>query len=209
MAGLAGRLRALDKDWAHVGVNDNYLLERTCMKPLVQAVAVLSVLFAVPAFAAPAAPAAQAAVPGPAHVKAVQDLLGAMHVENVLRGVAARSRYPSEAQRNAVFAKLDKTPPAEIYQRMAPSLARVIAPATATEMTRFYNTPYGKQVIHRKYNSGVQLSMPGMTTGIPPEEKKERKRAAYVEASKELANAEPAVEHEAFKLLQSISNEKR
>ena len=144
-----------------------------------------------------------------AHVKAVQDLLGAMQIENVLRGVAARSRYQSQAQRQAVFAKLDKTPPAEVYQRMAAPLAQVISADTANEMTRFYNTPYGKQLIDRKYNSRAQIIMPGMRTVVPPEEKKERKRAVYVQASKELADAEPAIEHEAFKLLQLISKEKR
>lgn len=32
---------------------------------------------------------------------------------------------------------------------------------------------------------------------------------AHVKASKELADAEPAIEHEAFKLLQQIDKEKR
>ena len=179
------------------------------MKFVVHAVLGLSLVFAAPAFAATTAPAGQTAVPDPAHVKAVQDLLGAMQIENVLRGVAARSRYQSEAQRKEVFAKIAKTPPAEIYQRMAPPLARVISADTATEMTRFYNTPYGKQVIHNKYNSSAQIIMPGMRAMVPPEEKKERKRAAYVQASKELAAAEPAIEHEAFQLLQLINKEKR
>ena len=179
------------------------------MKSVIQAVFSLSMVFANPAFAATAAPAAQAATPDAAHVKAVEDLLSAMQVENVLRGVAARSRYQSVAQREAVFAKLDKTPPAEIYRRMAPPLAAVISADTAIEMTRFYNTPYGKSVIHNKYNSRPQLIMPGVTPPIAPEEKKERKRAAYVRASKELADAEPAIDHEAFKLLQVINQEKR
>jgi hypothetical protein len=179
------------------------------MKFVVHAALGLSLACAAPAFAATAAPANQAAAAAPAHVKAVQDLLGAMQVENVLRGVAGRSRYANDAQRKAVFAKIDKTPPAEVAQRLAPALAPVISADTASEMTRFYNTPYGKQVIHRKYNSGVQLSMPGMTTSVAPEEKKERKRAAYVQASKELAAAEPAIEREAFKLLQQINKEKR
>ena len=43
---------------------------------------------------------------------------------------------------------------------------------------------------------------------MPPEEKKERKRAAYVQASKELADAQPAIEREAFKLLQLINTQK-
>lgn len=178
------------------------------MKFVVQAALGLSLVFMNPAFAASTAPAAQAAVSGPAHVKAVQDLLGAMQVEKVLRGVAARSRYQSEAQRKAVFAKLDRTPPAVVYQRLAAPLSLVISADTATEMTRFYQTPYGKQVIHKKYNSGSQIMMPGMKPVVPPEEKKERKRAAYVKASKELADAEPMIEREAFKLLQQINKEK-
>lgn len=182
------------------------------MKFVVQAILGLSLMVAGPASAAgvaPSSPPAQAALSGPAHVKAVQDLLGAMHVEYELRGVAGRTRYPNEALRKAVFAKLDKMAPAEVYQRLAPPLARVISADTAVEMTRFYNTPYGKQVIQRKYNSGAQLSFPGARAAVPPEEKKERKRAAYVLASKELAAAEPMVQHEAFKLVQLVSKEKR
>lgn len=178
------------------------------MKFAVQAALGLLLALAAPAFAATPAPVAQAAAFSPAHVKAVQDLLGAMQIENVLRGVASRSRYQSEAQRQAVFAKINKTPPAEVYQRMATPLAQVISADTATEMTRFYNTPYGKQVIHRKYNNSAQIMFPGMKAAVPPEEKKERKRAAYVKASTELASAEPAIDREAFKLLQSIDKEK-
>jgi hypothetical protein len=170
------------------------------MKFAVLAVLALSLVFA---------PAAQAAAPAPSHVKAVQDLLGAMQAENVLRGVASRSRYQSDAQRKAVFAKIDKTPPAEVYQRLAPALAAVISSDTAAEMTRFYHTPYGKQVIYRKYNNRGGIIFPGMREVVPPEEKKERKRAAYVNASTELAKAEPVIEHEAFKLLQAIDKEKR
>ena len=177
------------------------------MKFAVQAVLGLSLVFTAPAFAATTVPAAQATAANPAHVKAVQDLLAAMQIEKALKGVAARSRYPTEAQKQAVFAKLDKTPPAEVYQRLAPTLTSAISVDTAIEMTRFYNTPYGKQVIYKKYNSAAQLVMPGMTTAVAPEEKKERKRAAYVKASKELADAEPAIEHEAFKLLQMINKE--
>jgi hypothetical protein len=51
--------------------------------------------------------------------------------------------------------------------------------------------------------------MPGMKAAVPPEELKERKRAAYVQASKALADAQPMIEHEAFKLLQLINKEKR
>ena len=76
-------------------------------------------------------------------------------------------------------------------------------------MTRFYTSPYGQQVIHDRYNSRAQIMMPGASAAVPPEERKERKRAAYVEASKELAAAEPAIDHEAFVLLQQIDKERR
>lgn len=192
-----------------------FLSEGNCMKFAVHTVLGLSLVFAAPAFAAPAAaPApvaapAAAVAPSAAHVKAVQDLLGAMQVEKLLRGVAGRSRYQSAAQRQAVFAKLDKTPPAEVQRRLAGPLAQVISAETATEMTRFYQTPYGKQLIAQKYDSAPQIVMSGMKPVLAPEEKKERKRAAYVKASKELADAQPAIEREAFQLLQTINKEKR
>ena len=179
------------------------------MKFAVHLVLGLSVAFANPAFAAATPPAAPLAISKPAHIKAVQDLLGAMQIEKVLKGVAARSRYPNETQKQAVLAKLDKIAPAEIYQRLAPALTNAISADTALEMNRFYNTVYGKQVIYKKYNSGAQLIVPGATKAVPPEEKKERKRPAYVKASKELDEAEPVIEHEAFKLVQLINKEKR
>jgi hypothetical protein len=179
------------------------------MKLVVHAVLGLSLLAANAASAKGTAPAAQSAAPTPAHVKAVQDLLSAMQIQKVLRGVAFRSHYQSEAQRQAVLAKIDKMPPAEVVQRMAPPLAHAISFDTALEMTRFYNTPYGKQVIYRKYNSRAQIIIPGMAAAVLPEEKKERKRAAFVHASQELADAEPVIEHEAFNLLQQINKEKR
>jgi hypothetical protein len=179
------------------------------MKFALQAVLGLSILLAAPAFAAaPVAPLPSAA-PTAAHVTAVQDLLSTMQIEKVLRGVAGRSRYPSEQQRQAVFAKIDKTPPAEVAQRMAPPLARVISADTAIEMTRFYRTPYGKQVLDKKYNGRAQMLFPGMTAAVAPEEKKERKRAAYVRASRELADAQSAIDHEAFNVLQEINRDKR
>jgi len=179
------------------------------MKLLVQTMLGLSLIFTEPGFAVAAAGDVQTVAPTPAHVKAVQDLLGVMQVDKVLRGVAARSGYPSEAQRKAVFAKLDRVPPAEVYQRLAPQLAHFISADTAIEMTRFYRTPYGKQVIYKKYNNRGGIMFPGAKEVVPPEEQQARKRAAYVKASKELAAAEPVVEREAFKLLQKINSEKR
>lgn len=179
------------------------------MKFAVHAALALSFAIANPGFAAAAAAPAPAAAVTPAHVQAVQDLLASMQIEKVLNGVAARSRYSTEAQRQAVYAKLDKTPPAEVYRRMAPALAPAISMATATEMTRFYQTPYGKQVINKRYNSGAEIQMPGMRARVPAEEVQARKRPEYVEASRELAAAEPLIDREAFKLLQLIDKEKR
>ena len=179
------------------------------MKSVFPVVVSLSLLFVNPAFAVTPAPAPPEVAGNAAHVKAVQELLSAMQIQKVLTGVAGRSRYASDAQRQAVYAKLDKIPPAEIYQRMAPPLAKVISADTATEMTRFYGTPYGKKVVYKRYNTGAQIMMPGMTTAVPAEEKAERKRPEYVRASKELESAEPAIEHEAFVLLQAINKEKR
>ena len=182
------------------------------MKFAAQAVLGLSLVFAAPAFAATApaaAPAPLRASADPVHLKAVQDLLGAMKVEKTLNTVAGRSRYPTEAQRTAVYAKINKIPPAEICQRLAPAMAQVISTDTAVEMTRFYQSPYGRQVIEKKYTSRPQFVMAGMAEAVPAEEKKERKRPSYVRASKELAEADPVLQHEAFKLLQAIDREKR
>lgn len=178
------------------------------MKYLFQIVLGLSIVLIDPAIAAPAARGSLSAVPDAAHINAVQDLLKAMQVENVMRRVAYRSRYPSERQRQEAVAKLEKTPASEIYRRLALPMALVISADTAIEMSRFYNTPYGKQLIYRKYNSAPQAMLAGMVTTVSKEEKKERKRAAYVAASKELADAEPTLEREAFKLLQKIHNGK-
>ena len=183
------------------------------MKFALQAALGLSLACAAPAFAAPPAPAAAnastapTAAPTPAHVQAVQDLLGAMRAENMLRGVASRARYSTPAQRQAVMAKIDKTPPADVARRMAPALARTISADTAAEMTRFYRTPYGKQVIHDRDNSRAQIMLPGAMPAVPAQEKVERKRAAYVQASAALAAAQPAIDHEAFVVLQQINKE--
>jgi len=177
------------------------------MKCVAQAVLGMSLLAGASAFAAPGAPAANvtaATAASPAHVQAVQELLAAMQIQKSLWGVASRSRYASEAQRQAVVAKIDKTPAATVYQRLAPPLTQVISSATAAEMTRFYTTPYGKQVIHKKYNGTPEIQMPGMRASVPAEETKERKRPAYVQASKELADAQPVIDRELFKLVQAI-----
>ncbi len=144
-----------------------------------------------------------AAAPDAVQVKAAQDLMASMQAEKMMRTTASNSRYANEAQRKAVFDKLDKVAPAQIYQRLAAPVARLVSTETATEMTRFYNSSYGQKVLKQKYNGG-----PGMLGAQLPTptaaEKKELKRPQYVKASKELAAAEPAIEHESFVLLSAI-----
>lgn len=180
------------------------------MKFVLHAALGMALAIGAPAFAATAAPTAPVAAKAPdaAHVKAAQDLMAAMQAEKLMRTVASRSRYSSEKQRKSVFEKIDKTPPAVIYQRLAAPVARLVSADTAIEMTRFYGTPYGQKVIHQKYNSGPQIIMAGVQAKESPDEKKERKRAAYVNASKELAGAQSAIESEVFKLLQAINKGK-
>lgn len=156
-----------------------------------------------------------AAAPAPApskvitvgHVKAVTDLMAAMQAEKMMRTTASLSQYANEAQRASVFAKLEKVPPAQIYARLAYPLAKFISAETAVEMTRFYTTPYGKQVVYKMYNSsgGMQGMGLGEAKTADVAEKKELKRPEYVKAKRELAEADSAIHHETFVLLQAIS----
>jgi hypothetical protein len=163
-----------------------------------------------------AAASIKAAAPAPAvgpstvitvgHVKAVHGLLAAMQAEKLMRTTASLSQYANEAQRAAVFAKLDKVPKEQIYARLAYPLAKFISAETANEMARFYTTPQGQQVVYKMYNSSG--GMQGMGMGEPKmsaAEKKELKRPEYVKAKKELDEADSAIHHEAFVLLQAIS----
>ncbi|MFP5391244.1 MAG: hypothetical protein ACLGI6_06820 [Gammaproteobacteria bacterium] len=169
---------------------------------------VLGAVFALgaPAFAATPAPAAAANDPHlkAEHVKAVQDLLAAMQAEKLMRSTASASRYNSEAQRKAVFDKLDKVPAAVIHQRLAAPVAKLVSAETAAEMTRFYGSSFGQKVLKEKYNSGPRVML-GQQGPVPTAaEKKELKRPEYLKASKALADAEPGIEHECFVLLQAI-----
>ncbi|ATQ75745.1 hypothetical protein CR152_15320 [Massilia violaceinigra] len=157
------------------------------------------------ATAAPAAPTASVPVTAPdaARVQAVQAMLAAMQSEKMMRSVAGASRYANEEQRASVFAKLDKVPPQQIYQRLATPVARVIGVETANELTAFYASDYGKRLLQQTYNSRASM--------FPPEppvpnaaEKKMLKRPALVQARKELAGADATIRHEAFVLLQAI-----
>ncbi len=172
------------------------------MKLAVHLVIGMSLVVGSAAFAATPAPAAPATALAATHVKAVQDLMAAMQTEKMMRSTASNSRYASEAQRKSVFDKLGKVAPAEIHLRLAAPVARLVSAETATEMTRFYNSSYGQKVLHLKYNSGP--GMLGQEPKLTPAEKKELKRPEYLKASKALAEAEPAIEHETFVLLQAI-----
>ncbi|MDQ2990258.1 MAG: hypothetical protein M3R60_14260 [Pseudomonadota bacterium] len=155
-------------------------------------------------FAAAPPPAPAAFVVTNGHVRAVTDLLAAMQAEKMMRSITGASRYASEAQRAAAYAKLEKVPPAQIYARLAYPLARTISAETATEMARFYATDYGKKMVYRMYNSRPSFGEPNGPVASAAE-RKDMQRPAFIKASKELAAADGVIRHEGFVLLQSIA----
>ena len=159
---------------------------------------------AVSSAAAPAAAPAPVAVITVGHVNAVTSLMAAMQMEKMMRSITGASRYATEEQRKAAYAKLEKVPPAQIYARLAYPLARTISAETANEMTRFYTSSYGKKVVYQMYNTAA-------TYGEPPppaataDERKAMQRPEFIKARKALADADATIRHEGFVLLQSIA----
>jgi hypothetical protein len=149
-----------------------------------------------------AAPAAAAVTVG--HVRAVTDLMAAMQTEKMMRYIAGTSHYASEQQRTATYAKLDKVPPAQIHARLAYPLARTISEETASEMTRFYSSSYGKKILYQTYNSKGSFGEPAAPAATAAE-RKNMQRPAFIKASKTLAQADGIIRHEGFLLLQSIA----
>ncbi len=153
--------------------------------------------------AAPAAaPAAGVVTVG--QVKAVTSLMEAMQMEKMMRTITGTSRYASEEQRTAAYAKLDKVPKEQIYARLAYPLARTISVDTANEMARFYNSPYGKKVVYQMYNSKGSYGEPAMPNATAAE-RKDMQRPEFAKAYKALADADTAIRHEGFVLLQQIA----
>ncbi len=139
-----------------------------------------------------------------ADVKTTQDLLAAMQAEKMLNSVASGSGYANPAQREAVYAKIAKVPPAQIYARLATPVSKLVSNETATEMTRFYNSPYGKKVIYGTYNTRPTIGASAAPVATPAE-RKDMKRPEFIKAQKELDVANDKIRHEVFVLLQAIS----
>jgi hypothetical protein len=156
------------------------------------------------ALAAAPAPAPAAFVVTNGHVRAVTELMAAMQAEKMMRSITGSSRYASEAQRSAAYAKLEKVPPTEIYARLAYPLARTISAETATEMARFYATSYGKKIVYDMYNSRPSIGQPVAPVATAAE-REDMQRPQFIKASKELADAQSVIRHEGFVLLQSIA----
>lgn len=152
-----------------------------------------------------AAPAAGVITVG--HVKAVHSLMEAMQAEKLMRTITGTSRFASEEQRAAVYAKLEKVPAQQIYARLAYPLARTISAETANEMARFYASPYGKKVVYQMYNSKGSFGEPAMPPATPAE-RKYMQRPEFIKASKALAEADSVIRHEGFVLLQAINKAK-
>ena len=171
------------------------------MKTLGAAALVLSSTLLSP-FSFARAPAAGVITVG--HVQAVTDLLAAMQMEKMMRTITGSSRYASEAQRSAAYAKLEKVPPAQIYARLAYPLARSVSAETASEMARFYSSSYGKKVVYQMYNSKASYGAQAAPTATTAE-RQDMQRPAFIKASKALAEADGVIRHEGFLLLQSIA----
>jgi hypothetical protein len=154
--------------------------------------------------AAPAAAPAPVTAPSAAHLKATQDLLQAMQAEKMMRTITGTSRYANEAQRTAAYAKLEKVPPAQIYQRLAGPVAKLVSQETALEMTRYYGTPHGQKAVYSMYNTQAVLNLGQKAPALSAAERKELKRPEFVKASQELAAADNGIRHEGFILLQAI-----
>ena len=162
------------------------------------------VVFFSSSFATAHAATPVAAVITVGHVQAVTDLLAAMQMEKMMRTIAGSSHYASEQQRTATYAKLDKVPPAKIYARLAYPLSRTISEETAREMTRFYSSSYGKKILYQTYNHKGGLGEPAMPAASATE-RKDMRRPAFIKANRNLAEADGAIRHEGFVLLQSIA----
>ena len=102
-----------------------------------------------------------------------------------------------------MFAKLDKVPPTVIYQRLAAPVAKHVSTETATEVARFYGTSYGQKLLQATYNSGPSMYGPQDPKATPAEQA-ELKKPSVLKARKALAEADQAIRHEAFVLLQQI-----
>jgi hypothetical protein len=140
--------------------------------------------------------------PDAGQVKAAHDLLAAMQAEKMVRMTAGMSRYASPEERERVMNKVMAVPAETVYTRMAAPVARLLSPETVVEMTRFYQSSYGRKVLDNTYNSGAQLfpTMPKATKA----EQAELKKPAYLKADQEFKANERAINHEAFVLLKDI-----
>lgn len=151
---------------------------------------------------------AHAATPNPdaTQVKAAHDLLASMQAEKMMRMTAGMSRYASPEQRKQVMDKVIKLQPEFVYTRLATPVAKLLSTETSLEMSKFYQSSYGKKVLHDTYNSSAQLypSAPKPTAA----EQAELKKPAYLKADKEFKANEQAIHHETFVLLKEIINSK-
>lgn len=146
---------------------------------------------------------AWAAEPDAAHIKAAHDLLVSMQAEKMLRMTAGTSRYANPAQRAEVMDKVIKVQPEYVYSHLALPVARLISAETATEMTHYYESSYGKRLLQHTYNSAPSL----YNTDPEPtaKEKVELNKPAFQKANAEFKKAEGAIHHEAFLLVAEIN----
>ncbi|MHA4870658.1 DUF2059 domain-containing protein [Duganella sp. PWIR1] len=149
---------------------------------------------------------AATANPDAAQIKAAHDLMASMQAEKMMRMTAGMSQYASPEQRKQVMDKVIKLQPEFVYTKLATPVAKLLSTETSVEMTKFYQSSYGKKVLHDTYNSSAQLYQ---TAPKPtPAEQAELKKPAYVKANQEFKANEQAIRHETFVLLKEVVNGK-
>jgi hypothetical protein len=150
---------------------------------------------------------AGAAEPDAAGIKAAHDLLVSMQADKKLRMTAGSSHYADATQRQAVLDKLAKVPPEVIFSRLAPTVAKLLSADTSAEMTRFYQSSYGKRVLSQTFNSGPTLYAQALPTPTAAE-KVQLKQPAYLKADKAFRDAEAAIDHQTFVLMTELAKAK-
>jgi hypothetical protein len=120
----------------------------------------------------------------------------------MMRMTAGMSRFSSPEQRKQVMDKVINLQPEFVYTKLAAPVAKLLSKETTLEMTRFYQSSYGKRVLHDTYNSSAQMyaTVPKPT----PAEQTELKKPAYIKADQEFKANEQAIHHETFVLLKEV-----
>lgn len=153
---------------------------------------------------AAAAPASATAVDA-AHLKVVEQMMAAMQAEKKMRNTVWTSRFRTEEVKKTTAEKFEQVPVPRLYRELATRSLPHISKETAIEMTRFYESNYGKKVVHAMYNNSAALN----PTGGPRPSAADQKiisSPAFQKANDALLAAEPELRKIRLALLMDIAN---